>query len=959
MGWIASVASLVALGCTAPAAVDGEALPVCSGKCDAIDGGMSSLPVAVQSISWDGYVVLGAREDGSDCRAMAVRPERIAISATAVDFPPAAFSTGIECSAPLGAHAIVPALGVQQNPFASDASGEAEDGGDHLTYDLLVYEGAGSQIAVRDARVVIADPHTDAAEVVQFELGESRPLSGPLVGSAPTLTVDGGLMIFQGHPDNDGRTDTLVYSRRIGDDPAAGWTAPRSITQLYDERDEMVDGVSIAERYPIAAQRLRVPDGRMFPSGFLYFGQYPWIARDGSELFHTATLAGPEENGVRGRHGAMSVIGRATGYAIRHIDGPLNPSREGLADAVTLRRFQTSPGQAPGFWTPFAASGRSIPLDRDGLVMPVFGTVSDGEQLIGSYNEVSFAAFADRDYLLYLAMNESLAPVSTGEVFYDATQTPDISGGYAMGRLENGARFAVEQFGADSDENTGAFGRAIYFSERGQVRLPASAELNGDDAVLTVQAWVQRLENLATDSNDRARWLVQWPGVAELVLHEDGRIESTVFAGGQPQRSGAVGPALALDTWTHVAFTWHGPSGTLRTFIDGQERGEIAFAPARTGAATGELLLGPAGRGEGLVAPEGTAVVALDEVAISRVVRSDEEIARAAGRPIDDTPELANQSLLALVDLPLGLDRDALLVPAANPVDEDAIELGRLLFFDPRLSRDGTISCASCHDPAHAWTDARSTGLGIEGRIGGRNTPTIFNRALSTRQFWDGRAGTVEMQAVGPIVSFMEMDNTEAATLAFLESVPEYVQRFQDVYGSAPTADTIERAIASFERAQLTGNTPADRYEAGETTALTAAQIRGRELFHGRGRCSSCHTGTNLTDESFHATGLVTQVGTDLGRFTASGRMRDLFAYKTPSLRNVALTGPYFHDGSVATLADAVRRYSDGSPVPEHDWEIRPLQLSADEQADLVAFLEALTDPDATSATAPELPGMD
>ncbi|HET6585591.1 MAG TPA: cytochrome c peroxidase, partial [Nannocystaceae bacterium] len=397
-------------------------------------------------------------------------------------------------------------------------------------------------------------------------------------------------------------------------------------------------------------------------------------------------------------------------------------------------------------------------------------------------------------------------------------------------------------------------------------------------------------------------------------------------------------------------------SGTLHTYVDGELASEIVFGDGVTGVATGDLLVGPAGRGEGLGAGD-VAVVALDEVAISNVWRTDAEIARAAGRPVPTPePQLANQALLALVDLPAGLDSDELLVPATNPPSEGAVELGRLLFFDPRLSRDGTISCATCHDPAHAWTDGNVTGVGIEGRVGGRNTPTIFNRAMSNGQFWDGRASTMEMQSVMPIVSFTEMDNTEQVVLAFLESVPGYVERFEAEYGTGPSVEGIENAIASFERAQLTGNSPVDRFEDGDLGALNESEQRGRILFHTKARCSGCHAGSNFTDEAFHSTGVVVQSLADFGRAARSGRWRDLFAFKTPTLRNVAETAPYFHDGSSPTLADVVERYNRGSVVDMHDWDIRPLALTGQEQADLVAFLEALSDPNATSAEAPELP---
>lgn len=317
-----------------------------------------------------------------------------------------------------------------------------------------------------------------------------------------------------------------------------------------------------------------------------------------------------------------------------------------------------------------------------------------------------------------------------------------------------------------------------------------------------------------------------------------------------------------------------------------------------------------------------------------------------------------NASLLALVDLPIGLDPEALQVPVDNATSEGAVELGRMLFFDPRLSANGEISCATCHDPAFGWSDGFPTGFGIDDQALTRNSPTIINIALSTEQFWDGRASTAEEQALGPIISPVEMGSNPQEVLEFLANEPGYAGRFQDVYGEPPNPDNLGRALASFERTVLSGNSPVDRYEAGELDALTEAEIRGRQLFHGEARCMSCHGGSNYTDEGYHFTGLL-PVSDDVGRLGATGRTADLYAFKTPTLRNIADTGPYFHDGSVATLAEVVTLYAQGSTIFGHDREIRPLSLTAQEQADLVAFLEALSDPAALDVEVPTLPGME
>ncbi len=960
--------TLIAVGCQVEGRPDDEddRSSPCEGRCDASEAGLAAVPVAVQSISWDGQIVIGSAAEDGACRVMAVRPEFIEASNGSVSVPPTAFSPGVACPSALPAHALVAEPGSSSNPSIEDGA---------ASYRVLVYastdDDALPALTVRAAEVVVADPGTDAAEVLAMTWsGEAQPLldgSGqPLHGIAPTVTADGRVLIFQGRPgdatDGEGRlmTDSLVYTR-LEDAEAGlgrGWTSTRSLTQLVTEANVLVDGVALAQRMPLAAGLLRVPDGRNYPSGLLMFGEHPWVSRDGTELFFTATAASePDADGRTRRVGGLSVVGVDTGHTVRLIDGPANPSRETVDGPATRRGLALSPGRAPGFWTPYVGRGSGIPMS-DGPSYPLLGTVGTEDAPMGAYNEVDFEAFTDRDYLLVLPMNESLVPSASASLDHDPTQTPDLSGGFHSGYLENGARFAVEQFGLDPqgrpvlDRNTGAHGRAIYFSERGRVRVPLDWELRDGGPSFTVQLFVQRLED-ATE----ARAIFTWPGVAEIWLHPSGRVETGVIVEGELRSAGPVeGPTV--DAWTHVAMTYDAATGTVRTFIDGQVLAEASFSPALTDGATGDLTIGPDGRGEGIGELEDVAMVALDEVSISRVLRSDEEIARAAGTFVAPTPRLDNDSLLELVELPLGLSADALLVPEDNPVEADAVELGRMLFFDPRLSANGEVSCATCHDPEFGWSDGLPTGFGIEEQALTRNSPTILNIAFSREQFWDGRSATAEEQALLPIVSPVEMGSTPEQVLSFLASEPGYASRFESVYGEGPTQDNLAQAIASFERTVLSGNSPVDQFEAGQLDALGEAALRGRELFHGRARCVSCHSGSNYTDEGYHFTGLL-PLTEDLGRFGATGRTKELFAFKTPTLRNIADTGPYFHDGSVATLADVVELYSQGASLLGHDREIRPLDLSAEEQADLVAFLEALSDPAALAMEPPVLPGLE
>lgn len=282
-------------------------------------------------------------------------------------------------------------------------------------------------------------------------------------------------------------------------------------------------------------------------------------------------------------------------------------------------------------------------------------------------------------------------------------------------------------------------------------------------------------------------------------------------------------------------------------------------------------------------------------------------------------------------------------IPPDNPQTPAKIALGAQLYFDPRLSADNTISCATCHDPEMGWANHSATDTGIYGRVGNRNSGTILDSAYMTFQFWDGRAGSLEEQALGPIHNPVEMGETLENVVRKLNAIPGYRTQFQTVFGTDVTADGIAKAIAAFERTVVTGPSPYDRHLAGDAAALSPAARRGLEVFTGKARCARCHNGHILSDQSFHNLGVgMSRPNQDLGRFAVTQNTIDRGRFKTPMLRNVALTYPYFHDGSANTLADVVEFYDRGIPSSA-DRTVRPLGLTDEEQADLVAFLESLT----------------
>jgi cytochrome c peroxidase len=307
--------------------------------------------------------------------------------------------------------------------------------------------------------------------------------------------------------------------------------------------------------------------------------------------------------------------------------------------------------------------------------------------------------------------------------------------------------------------------------------------------------------------------------------------------------------------------------------------------------------------------------------------------------------------------VPLGLK--PVPVPADNPLTPEKVELGKLLYFDPRLSCDDTVSCASCHDPKKGWSNGTPFATGVRSQVGGRSAPTIINAAYSELQFWDGRALRLEGQALGPIQNPIEMDHKLSDCVTKLNLIPGYKQRFQKVFGTDVTPENIAKAIASFERTVLSGNAPYDKYKAGNHNVMSAAAERGMKLFFGKAHCSACHSGPNFSDDSFHNIGIGMKAEKpDLGRYEVTKVVGDKGAFKTPTLREVGRHAPFMHDGSLKTLEDVVEHYDKGGIAnPQLDEEIFPLKLSATEKSDLITFMkEGLASADYPDIAPPELP---
>ena len=377
------------------------------------------------------------------------------------------------------------------------------------------------------------------------------------------------------------------------------------------------------------------------------------------------------------------------------------------------------------------------------------------------------------------------------------------------------------------------------------------------------------------------------------------------------------------------------------------------------------------------------ALLATAALAIGGCQRAGEPASRQpapSARPIPAAGPLAAPKSLQQIGTPLAATQAAAGAAARSP---DEVALGEKLFFDGRLSLDGTVACSTCHDPARAFTDGRAVSMGIKGRLGQRNAPTVLNALYNKTQFWDGRAKTLEDQAALPILNPVEMGQPSLdAAAAAIGRDPAYQPAFRKVFGRAPNGPDLVQAIAAYERTQFSFDAPFDRFMAGDKTAIGEPAKRGWEVFNGRGNCNKCHALTDskrdpsfFTDNDFHNIGVgiirhdvvalackaqaelnsgdalaVDQAAIQtemsaLGRFLVTKKPADIAAFKSPNLRNVVMTAPYFHDGSHATLWDVLDHYNKGDGIhnPWLDADLRPLALSETDIDDMVAFMASLT----------------
>ncbi len=321
-------------------------------------------------------------------------------------------------------------------------------------------------------------------------------------------------------------------------------------------------------------------------------------------------------------------------------------------------------------------------------------------------------------------------------------------------------------------------------------------------------------------------------------------------------------------------------------------------------------------------------------------------------------------------------------IPADNPTTPEKIELGKMLFFDYRLSGDGSRTCVHCHEPNQGWSFKDRQSPAYPTQVERRASMTLINVAYNKSLLWDGRASTLEKQALGPIQNPLHMNQNLDLLIERLNAIPDYVRRFRQVFGTGPTPDTIGKAIAAFERTIVTADSPFDRYAKGDRTALSTSALRGLNLYTGKARCIFCHNGPAFTDSGFHNISVpeadflkdpralaslrfdakrmgvpdYRSLTADPGRYLVTKQDQDFGSFKTPTLRNVTSRSPYMHNGAFDSLPQVIAFYNKGGGKdPRRDPLVLPLNLTEAEVADLLAFLESLTG-ELPKIEPPELP---
>ena len=889
------------------------------------------------SETWDGRIFVRTRTDGWFVNAF--RPEQITKNADGSPNFRRAFSSNLllehrdfnKGKSIAIAHnwlAIVPDPSIEgDNPYPSNRDGKPNDSGSFSTYKATIYHTAenqdsegnvtgGDRMGFRKATFTVENPKTKDAIVVEAKFTTSFKFislqnDDPFRCIEPSVSMDGRLIICQGHENNGGSIDRLVYSWNQESSIVEGWTVPRNLSRMYhDDRDTMVAGIPFYVRYPLAERQLLDANGVPLRNGQELRGAYPWISRDGSELFyqHTRRREGSASANPGARRSGTSVVGRWTGWILRHIDGPINRNRYQRS-----RLFVSSPGAFTTMWSAFKfLPDPVLPYSIRGPGYPIFGSNSS------DYSEVSFDDYLDGNYIMYLGMNEQLMTGDRNQDFI-VDKTPDTSGYFNNGTLV-GAKFPYEFNGQDI--LVGKHGQGIHFSNNDYIMIDKNAGWESLHSNVTVDFFV-KIEN----ANGHVS-LFEIENGTKIYLQENNRLNAMV-QDVNGLKLNQEGPLLPIDQWVHIALVLDRELNKISLYLDGTEQTSTELDEFGSFNSLGEVFIGPRNSQADLI---------LDEVKISNVARKPYELKYNAYQP--NNPGNLDSNLEASIPSHLSvLKRHASNIEGFS---DNAAELGQQLFSDPILSLNQQTSCASCHLPDRAFTDDAPIAQGQEPTDNGtRNAPMLLNRLFSSLQGWGGNASNLVEQVAIPISAEHEMNLEIDEAIERLAQHSFYREKFLEVFSTPPSRDTLFKAIAAFEAKQFSPKSKFDTYLAGNKDVFNEQESRGFKLFLGKARCSGCHSGVNFSDESFRNNGLIEH--NDFGRGGITGRDRDHKLFKVPSLRAVSQTFPYLHDGSIATLEELIEKYSEG---PFHgdmlDTDIRPLQLSEEEKDALIEFLKTL-----------------
>lgn len=819
-----------------------------------------------------------------------------------------------------------------ENPFRSDVQGNPQRSGKYETYRaLIILQDYGLCVPMKSGcdpkakvpyqfgtfktQIVVRNPRTSMAEIESIrritDITMMVAKNGqPIRGIEPTATIDGRLIIFQTAP-----AGAILFTFNEGTQNRPQWLSPLPISQLHAKRNDKVQiengkTITFGDLYRIAQYPMRLPDGS--PINDTARGGYPWVDLDGDDLMLT-TVTNIDANGKKdATRAAQSIIGASTRGMLLHMDGGVNSDRY-----RRVRLFTSSWGRTPGKWAPTEMPA-IFPISQKRNNYPIFASNAS------AYFEISLEESIEGNYDFYFPMNEPLKH-HRGDYDYDLSKTQDVSGNFHIAQKSGNPLFSDDVYGCtencDQNQEVRYSGKALYFKP--QESLVVQNKSVTGHQLLTEGGLTLSFAIKIFREPGKFNFIAHKGSVFNVILEANRQVQFTVYDSEGQKRSGAFGSTLPLNEWVHLTFTYNGKNGLMKYFVNGVLSAEKNLGKGNLAINDTPFVIGPTASSGG-----GT-LYALDQMALSAFERPLKDIERQV---------MGAERQPSKMSLPTGLNARELIFARGRALDPNLIDIGRHLFFDTRLSKTSTMACATCHEPARAWTDGLKTSTGLQGHSLKRNAPSILNMAFNNNFFHDGRAETLQAQVKAVILNKEEMDGSFNNISDIMATDAQYVDLLK---GQAPNENLINSAIAEFMLSLTAGNSKHDRVMAKKDT-FTEDEFLGHQLFNGRARCAECHSGSNFTDNSFHNLGFLNHE--DQGRVEISRHRADRFKFKTPSLRNVELTAPYFHNGSAVSLEDVINLYSLGERLTDSvDPVVAPLNLDSKEQRAIVAYLKTLT----------------